>query len=66
MRRRAYHLDSRDLGTGTTDNGTGSSVVLRDALACLAEVLRVKPKRTIRFVLFTGEEEGLYGSKGIT
>ena len=55
------HLDSWDLGTGTTDNGTGSMVVLEAARA-LAK-LNVKPKRTIRFVLFTGEEEGLIGSK---
>ena len=55
------HLDSWDLGTGTTDNGTGSMAVLEAARA-LAK-LNVKPKRTIRFVLFTGEEEGLIGSK---
>jgi hypothetical protein len=55
------HLDSWDLGTGTTDNGTGSSVVLETAR--LLSKCGVKPKRTIRFVLFTGEEEGLHGSK---
>jgi hypothetical protein len=55
------HLDSWDLGQGTTDNGTGSSVVLETA-RILAKS-GVKPRRTIRFVLFTGEEEGLYGSK---
>src|SRR6516164_5941159 len=55
------HLDSWDLATGTTDNGTGSMVVL-EAARTLAK-LRLKPKRTIRFVLFTGEEEGLVGSK---
>jgi carboxypeptidase Q len=55
------HLDSWDLGTGTTDNGTGSMVVM-EAARTLAK-LNVKPKRTIRFVLFTGEEEGLIGSK---
>jgi Zn-dependent M28 family amino/carboxypeptidase len=55
------HLDSWDLGTGTTDNGTGSMVVL-EAARTLAK-LNLKPKRTIRFVLFTGEEEGLVGSK---
>ena len=55
------HLDSWDLATGTTDNGTGSMAVLEAARA-LAK-LHVKPKRTIRFVLFTGEEEGLIGSK---
>src|SRR5712664_5026142 len=55
------HLDSWDLGTGSTDNGTGSMAVLEAARA-LAK-LGVKPKRTIRFVLFTGEEQGLNGSK---
>jgi len=55
------HLDSWDLGTGTTDNGTGSMVVLEAARAL--QKLGVKPKRTIRFVLFTGEEQGLIGSK---
>jgi carboxypeptidase Q len=55
------HLDSWDLGTGSTDNGTGSMAVLEAARA-LAK-LGLKPKRTIRFVLFTGEEEGLVGSK---
>ena len=55
------HLDSWDLGTGTTDNGTGSIAVLE-----AARILRasgVKPRRTIRFALFSGEEEGLFGSK---
>jgi Zn-dependent M28 family amino/carboxypeptidase len=55
------HLDSWDLGQGTTDNGTGSCVVLETA-RILAKS-GVQPKRTIRFVLFTGEEEGLFGSK---
>src|SRR5262249_46439993 len=48
------HLDSWDLGTGSTDNGTGSAAVLEAARA-LAK-LDLKPKRTIRFVLFSGEE----------
>ncbi|MGH7225650.1 MAG: M20/M25/M40 family metallo-hydrolase, partial [Gemmataceae bacterium] len=55
------HLDSWDLGQGTTDNGTGSCVVL-EAARVLAKS-GVRPKRTIRFVLFTGEEQGLHGSK---
>jgi carboxypeptidase Q len=55
------HLDSWDLGQGTTDNGTGSCVVLETA-RILAKS-GVKPKRTIRFCLFTGEEEGLHGSR---
>jgi hypothetical protein len=58
------HLDSWDLGTGTTDNGTGSCVILECArvLGKLAKE-GVRPKRTIRFVLYTGEEEGLFGSR---
>jgi len=55
------HLDSWDLGTGTTDNGTGSMVVLETARAIARSGL--KPKRTIRFILFSGEEEGLLGSR---
>jgi carboxypeptidase Q len=55
------HLDSWDLGTGTTDNGTGSMVVLEAARALQKSGL--KPKRTIRFALFSGEEQGLNGSR---
>jgi len=55
------HLDSWDLATGASDNGTGSTAVLEAARALTK--LGVKPKRTIRFVLFTGEEQGLNGSK---
>jgi Iap family predicted aminopeptidase len=55
------HLDSWDLGTGATDNGTGSVAVLAAARAL--QKIGVKPKRTIRFVLFTGEEQGLVGSR---
>lgn len=58
------HLDSWDLGSGTTDNGTGSSVVLETARALGALAKQgIRPKRTIRFVLFSGEEQGLHGSK---
>ncbi len=55
------HLDSWDLGSGTTDNGTGTSVVLETA-RILAKC-GTRPRRTIRFVLFTGEEQGLHGSR---
>jgi carboxypeptidase Q len=55
------HLDSWDLGTGSTDNGTGSMVVLEAARALQKRDL--KPKRTIRFALFSGEEQGLNGSR---
>jgi carboxypeptidase Q len=55
------HLDSWDLGTGTTDNGTGAMCTLEAARIIARSGL--KPKRTIRFVLFTGEEQGLIGSR---
>ena len=55
------HIDSWDLGTGATDNGTGIMAVLEAARALKA--VGIKPKRTIRFVLFSGEEEGLHGSR---
>ena len=55
------HLDSWDLATGGTDNGTGAIAVLEAAR--ILGTLGVKPRRTIRFVLFTGEEEGLLGSE---
>ena len=54
------HLDSWDLSEGTTDNGTGSASVLASAEAIVRSGMR--PRRTIRFVLFTGEEQGLDGS----
>ena len=57
----AAHLDSWDLAQGATDDGVGVAVVLGAAEAILESGL--KPQRTIRFVLFTGEEEGLLGSK---
>jgi hypothetical protein len=55
------HIDSWDLGTGATDNGTGIMAVLEAARALKA--VGVKPRRTIRFVLFSGEEQGLHGSR---
>jgi Zn-dependent M28 family amino/carboxypeptidase len=54
------HLDSWDLGLGTTDNGTGTSSVLAAADSIVKSGQR--PRRTIRFILFTGEEQGLLGS----
>lgn len=55
------HLDSWDLGTGATDNGTGSIATLESLRAM--KKLGLKPKRTIRFVLFTGEEQGSTGAE---
>jgi carboxypeptidase Q len=54
------HLDSWDLSEGATDNGTGATSVLAAAEAILKS--KQQPRRTIRFVLFTGEEQGLLGS----
>jgi Iap family predicted aminopeptidase len=54
------HLDSWDLATGAIDNGIGSFAILDIARAFKANNL--KPKRTIQFVMFMGEEQGLLGS----
>jgi carboxypeptidase Q len=55
------HLDSWDLALGSTDNGTGTCVVLEAAR--ILQRSGIRPKRTIRFVLFTGEEQGMHGSR---
>jgi carboxypeptidase Q len=54
------HLDSWDLGTGALDNGCNAALVIEAARAIKATGL--VPRRTIRFVLFSGEEQGMYGS----
>jgi carboxypeptidase Q len=54
------HLDSWDLGTGATDDGFGVATVLGVAQTLIRSKLH--PSRTMRFVLFTGEEQGLLGS----
>jgi len=54
------HLDSWDLAEGTTDNGSGTATVLSAADSIMRS--KERPRRTIRFVLFTGEEQGLDGS----
>ncbi|MDB6099978.1 MAG: family metallo-hydrolase [Gammaproteobacteria bacterium] len=54
------HLDSWVAGDGAADNGAGSAVVM-EAARILAST-GVRPKRTIRFALWSGEEEGLLGS----
>jgi hypothetical protein len=56
------HLDSWIAGTGATDNGAGT-VVAMEAVRIL-KALGVKPRRTIRIALWTGEEQGIFGSKG--
>ncbi|VAX39154.1 hypothetical protein MNBD_PLANCTO03-2411, partial [hydrothermal vent metagenome] len=57
------HLDSWDGpgSQGVTDNGTGSAVTMEAARILMAA--GAQPKRTIRFILWTGEEQGLLGSK---
>jgi carboxypeptidase Q len=55
------HLDSWHTGTGATDNGAGS-IVMMEAVRIL-EALGVKPRRTIRIGLWSGEEQGLLGSQ---
>ncbi len=56
------HLDSWHAGTGATDNGAGS-IVMMEAVRIL-KALDIKPRRTIRIGLWSGEEEGLLGSQG--
>ena len=55
------HLDSWHSGTGATDNGAGS-VVMMEAVRIL-KALNLKPRRTIRIGLWSGEEQGLLGSQ---
>jgi carboxypeptidase Q len=55
------HFDSWHSGTGATDNGAGSGVML-EAMRLL-KTLNLKPRRTIRIGLWTGEEQGLMGSR---
>jgi carboxypeptidase Q len=54
------HLDSWDLAQGATDNGSGTATTL--GAADTIKRIGDRPRRTIRFVLFTGEEQGLDGS----
>jgi len=56
------HLDSWDLGTGAEDNGVNAALVI-DVARGIHEI-QAKPRRTLRFVLFTGEEQGMWGSAG--
>jgi len=55
------HLDSWELGTGALDNGCNAALVV-DALRAI-KASGFRPKRTIRFILFSGEEQGLLGSR---
>ena len=55
------HLDSWHVGTGATDNGVGSAVCMEVTRILMA--LKVNPRRTIRIALWSGEEQGLKGSR---
>ena len=55
------HLDSWQSGTGATDNGAGCAVMM-EAMRIIQQ-LGLKPRRTIRIALWTGEEQGLLGSR---
>ncbi len=55
------HMDSWHSGTGATDNGAGISVAME--VVRILQALELKPRRTIRIALWTGEEEGLLGSR---
>jgi hypothetical protein len=56
------HLDSWDLGTGALDNGCNVALVVD--VARQVKTLGLRPRRTLRFVLWNGEEQGLIGSLG--
>ena len=56
------HLDSWISGTGATDNGAGTVVAME--VMRILKSLDVHPRRTIRIALWTGEEQGLFGSQG--
>jgi hypothetical protein len=56
------HMDSWHSGTGATDNAAGVSVAME--VVRILKALDLKPRRTIRIALWTGEEQGLLGSRG--
>ena len=58
------HLDSWGLGTGANDNGCNVSMMID--IARQMKKLNIRPKRTIRFALWNGEEQGYFGSWGYT
>jgi carboxypeptidase Q len=58
------HLDSWDLGTGANDNGCNVAMLLD--MARQMRRLGIQPRRTIRFALFNGEEQGMFGSWAYT
>ncbi len=60
------HFDSWHSGSGATDNAAGSAVTMEAAriLQAFYDARGSAPRRTIRFALWTGEEQGLWGSRG--
>jgi carboxypeptidase Q len=56
------HLDSWDSGTGAEDDGANCAMLID--LARQMRRLELRPRRTVRFILFTGEEQGMWGSSG--
>lgn len=60
------HFDSWHAATGATDNGAGSSVMMEVAriLKAVIKETGIQPRRTLRLALWTGEEQGLHGSRG--
>ena len=59
------HFDSWHTGTGATDNGCGSAVMI-EAARIIQEMIRetgIRPRRTLRLALWSGEEQGLLGSR---
>lgn len=56
------HMDSWHQAAGATDNGTGTCTTMEAAR--ILSAAGVKPKRTLRFILWSGEEQGLLGSRG--
>ncbi len=54
------HLDSWELGTGALDNGCNAALVVEAARDIVAT--GIKPRRSIRFILYSGEEQGMLGS----
>lgn len=56
------HLDSWDSGTGAEDDGANCAMIID--LVRQMKKLEMRPRRTVRFILFTGEEQGMWGSSG--
>ena len=56
------HLDSWQSATGATDNGAGAAVMME--VMRILTTMQIHPRRTIRIILWSGEEQGLLGSSG--